>query len=210
MGILSWKLKHITSSFKLLILLLICFDLVAINITGKPFKHYLLQLAIPISLLAGEAYKLSYFKRILDSSIFQKVALGLCFTYALVLGIVYQYFRFDTARELVPFLEERIQKDDTLFAADSPSILYWYFDKKSPTKYIHPTLTVFPQHIKELKIDIKSELGKVLEGQPTYIVISDRYPHDWFVEEVREKYDLIGDLKRYSVYKLDKQKSPTQ
>ena len=202
MGILSWKQKHISPSFKLLILLLLCFDLIAVNLTGKPFKHYLLQLVIPICLLAGEAYKISTIRKVFDHPLFQKMALGFVILYVIVFGVVYQHYRFDTARELVPFFVGRIEKDETIYVADAPNILYWYFDKKSPTKYVHSTLTVFPQHIKELEIDIEEELGGILKSKPTYIVISDRYPHKWFVENVKENYNEVGDLEKYTVYEL--------
>ena len=202
MGILSWKLSHLGTSFRLLILLLIAFDLVAVNLTGKPFKHYLLQLAIPISLIAGEAYHLGYFRRLLDRRSVQKMVVALMVLYAITIGIIYRYYRFDSARELVHFFEGKIGDEQTLYAADSPNILYWYFDKKSPTKFVHSTLMVFPYHIEELGIDIRAELGGILEENPTYIVISDRYPHEWFIEEVKQRYQIVADLTRYTVFEL--------
>ena len=203
MGILSWKQGQLESSFKLLILLLLVFDVMAVNLTGKPFKHYLLQLAIPISLIAGEAYHLPYLKRYFDRRLFHRIAIALTISYAIVIGIVYGFYRFDSARELVQFFEKRIEKEDTLYAADSPTILYWYFDKKSPTKYVHSTLMVFPHHIKELGIDIENELGQILMERPTYIVLSDRYPHKWFIAQVKERYQQVADLEKYSVFRLN-------
>lgn len=202
MGALAFMHKDVDAKFKLLIVLLLCFDIIAINLTGKSFKHYLLQLAIPVSLIAGEAYRVSFFKHLFHRPVFQKAAFVLVIFYTVVLGVVYHNYRFDSARELVAFFDGRIKAEDTLFAADSPAILYWYYDKKSPTKYIHPTLTVFPHHIQELGIDIKSELNQILDNEPTYVVLSDRYPHDWFIRRVQSAYQLMGDLEKYSVYKI--------
>ncbi len=202
MMIMSFRQAHIPAFFKLLIVLLLCFDLVAVNLTGKPFKHYLLQLVIPISLMAGEAYHVSVFRKLLDRKVFQKIAMGIVVVYALTLGVVYRHYRFDTARELVHFFDGRIKPEESLYVADAPSILYWYFDKRSLTKFVHPTLTVFPHHIKELKIDIQEELGGILRQEPSYIVISDRYPHTWFLKAVKEDYDQVADLERYTVYQV--------
>lgn len=200
MAIISWRLPDLSRSFKLLILLLLCFDLLAINLTGKPFKHYLLQFAVPLSLIAGEVYHQPFFRRIIESRFNQRLAIGLCILYAVILSVVYQSYRFDSARELISFFENRIKEKDTIYAADSPTILYWFFDKKSPTKYIHSTLMVFPHHVRELEIDVKSELDRILNKEPTYIVISDRYPYKWFREEVAVAYKLVGDLEKYTVY----------
>jgi len=202
MGILSWKQSHIATSFKLYIILMLVFDLVAVNLTGKPFKHYLLQLAIPISLIAGEAYLLPYLKQVFNNRAIQKLAISLVFLYAIVLGVVYQFYRFDAARELVHFFDDKIEEEDTLYVADAPTILYWFYDKKSPTKFVHSTLMVFSQHIEELGIDIKGELNRIYAESPTYIVISDRYPHTWFTEKVVANYNVEADLEKYTVYKL--------
>ena len=202
MGVLSWREATLDSSFRVLILLLILFDLIAVNLTGKPFKHYLLQLAVPIALLAGEAYQLKRIKRFFDKGLVQKLAIGLMLLYALTLSVVYKYYRFDSGRELVSYFESRMKDSDTLYAADAPTILYWFFGKKSPTKFIHSTLMVFPQHIEELGIDVNAELNRILSGHPTYVVISDRYPHKWFVNEVKASYSKVADLKKYTVYQI--------
>lgn len=143
-----------------------------------------------------------YLKKYFDRRLFHKIAIALTFSYAIVIGVVYQFYRFDSARQLVQFFEERINKEDTLYAADSPTILYWYFDKRSPTKYVHSTLMVFPYHIKELGIDIENELDQILMDRPTYVVLSDRYPHTWFIASVKERYQQVADLEKYSVFRL--------
>lgn len=203
-AILTWRLMHVPVNFKILIALLLAFDLVAINLTGKPFKHYLLQLVIPLSLLAGEGYHLKFLKKLFQANVFYKTSAVLMVCYAICLSVIYKNYRFDSGKELVQYFDNRIEPDDTLFAADSPSILYWFFDKRSPTKYVHPTLTVFPYHIKELGIDIKNELGGILKQKPTYIVVSDRYPHSWFLDELTANYDLKADVEKYKVYKIGK------
>ncbi|MEM8909104.1 MAG: glycosyltransferase family 39 protein, partial [Bacteroidota bacterium] len=200
MGVLAWRQSHLNFSFKLLIVLLLTFDLLAVNLTGKPFKHYLLQLAIPISLVAGEAFQISFFKRLFTKQSIQRLVIGLTLFYAVTMGVIYRYFRFDTAKELVHFFEDRMKPEDTLYAADSPTILYWYYDKRSPTKYVHSTLMVFPHHIEELGIDIEAELNKIFSQRPTYVILSDRYPHTWFVDRVKSNYALIGDLEKFNVY----------
>ncbi|GEM_PF-4107292 len=185
------------------ITLLSAMCILAICSTGKSHQHYYLQLAYPVSFAAGEFASLTWVQRLTTLAYVRKT-----FT---VFGIVYLVFlanhyyhryiiRPDKASDLAVFLEDKISQKTSLYTGDAPQYLYWYFDKISPTPYVHSTLLTKPSNIFTLDIDLKSELDKIYNSQPEIVILSESYPYDWFQERVQSQYKIIGRIHQYNIY----------
>ncbi|MFT4737094.1 MAG: 4-amino-4-deoxy-L-arabinose transferase-like glycosyltransferase [Cyclobacteriaceae bacterium] len=205
LGMLALKgPKWPKNTFSLFFLLLI-FDLIAISATGQLHPHYYLQLAIPISWLAGQIVTLQWVKGIFQKRLAWPVIVLAFIIYGVLISNFYykRYFvKPNRAEQFVAFLGPLITDSTTIYTGDAPQFLYWYFDKKSPTPYIHSSLMLQDSHIQTLDIDVKEELDRIYSDRPDLIILSKNYRYQWFQEQVRAEYQIVGEVSKYEIYSI--------
>lgn len=197
----SFKIENV----KLLFLLLLIFDLIGVGITGQIHPHYYLQLAIPISFAAGEIASLNWVKSVYSKRMVQIVTIILLIGYATFLGTFYhkRYIqRPNVVQQLHGYLESKIKPETSLYTGDAPQLLYWLFDKKSPTPYVHSSLMLNDSHIQTLGITVENELSRIFYEYPDYIILSENYRYNWFKDLVVADYELEETILGYGIYRL--------
>lgn len=190
---------------KQLFILLLSFSMIGVLATGQVHPHYYLQMSIGMSLLAGEVFALKGLWLFVRRKYVPVLVLVLFVAYAFGIGRFYyhRYFIKPNRAELfVDFFEDRMRPDDTMYTGDAPQFLYWYFDKLSPTPYIHSSLMLKDSHIQTLEIDVQEQLNNIFERRPTYIILSEKYKHQDFKASVEAIYRPVGTVDRYTVYQL--------
>lgn len=197
----SFKIDNV----KLFFFLLLIFDLIGVGVTGQVHPHYYLQLALPISFAAGEIASLNWTQSLYSKRGVQIAIIILLVGYASFLGTFYhkRYIeRPNVAQQLYDYLEPRIRESTTLYTGDSPQFLYWLFDKKSPTPYIHSSLLLKKSHLQTLDITVENELSRIFYEYPDYIILSENYPYNWFKELVVADYQLEKTILGFRIFRL--------
>jgi len=191
---------------RFLLILLLCFDIIAVLITGAPHAHYYLQLALPISFAAGEIATLEWVK-----SLFSKKWVRLSFilasvTYGVFLGRFY-HIRYiqkpNMAEQLYDTLKPIVNENTKLYTGDAPQVLYWLFDKKSPTPYVHSSILLKDKHLRTLEIDVVDELTRVYATHPDIIILSKKYRQPWFKEMVQKEYSVFETVGNFDLYRKE-------
>lgn len=179
--------------------------LIAIYLPGKNFVHYTMQLMVPFSFVAGLFFHSKFNIDKVSALIFGR-KWG---SYLLILAIIgVQYsaisskdFKEDMPRKVSSFLESKMKPDDTIYASNYKHIVYYLLKKECPTKYVHPTLMLFPEHIKAYGMDVREELNSILEKKPDFIVLQYKYELLEFL--IKEDYTLIKEFSdKIKIYQL--------
>ncbi len=206
MGALS-MIRNKQFSIVCLLLLLFLFDWVAILATGKPHPHYWLQLALPVSLLAGNMIELGnvwfFFRRKVT-----KWVLGMLTTVYFAFLFPYYYKRYIKppihSEKIYEYLKPLVHETDRIYTGDGPQILYWLMDKQSPTPHIHQNHLTYPSKIATYEIDIEKEMNRILDTRPHFIILSERYPHSFVLQRVSADYEVLENIQGFHIYRLRK------
>lgn len=149
--------------------------LIIVLVPGKFFGHYFIQVMAPLSLLAG-----SFFDRRRDvprsiSWMRKPSFIYTAFIALLLVNMGFQKADFidkrDYPKEVAAYLNEMLQPGDILFTGNYHHIIYLLTGTLSPTPYVHRSLMWDAENIKALKIDQETELKKILQQNPRFIVM---------------------------------------
>jgi 4-amino-4-deoxy-L-arabinose transferase-like glycosyltransferase len=169
----------------------------AVLIAGKTFGHYMIQLMLPVSLMAGVFF---HSQRILPSSfswLFKRTAgrIIIIILILLVSMMKLEYIlRNDIPREIANFLEPRLKPGDVIYTGNYHHILYYLLKKDSPTKYIHRSLLVNENHIKALDINVDEEFRHIIAQKPIYIITEKEYPPGMMKDFIMDNYHVERDF----------------
>ena len=149
---------------------------IVVLLPGKPFKHYYLQLAPPLSLMVPLA-----FNRLLSikplSTNFKIKLVGLSVAVALLVGIVNQSYFWvtpDPIKQITAKLAPHLTKNDFILADKDLQLAHYLLDLTPPTKYVHPTI-IF-QHHRAFQLDTEQEMNRMLDKNPKFILY-DKLKH---------------------------------
>jgi len=177
--VLTYK-KTINESLKeikILVLLWIFFDLIAILLPGNDFAHYFIQLMLPVSFLSGIFFMKDFKVPLFLKKIFRRPFSYIIFAVFIIIVNISQkkdyYDKVDFPREVSDYLQKNMEDNETLYTSNYQHILYFLLDKEPPIKYVHRSLMTNPRHIKALRIDTEFEINKIIEKAPKYIVAED-------------------------------------
>lgn len=185
--------------------------IIAMYLPGKIFGHYLIQLMLPFSLIAGMTFHPEIKKGKLLTVITGK-KYGYYFLLAIFLiiqflGISGKLTDKDKPRQVAEYLKNKMDKNEWVYLTDYKHIVYYLLERDSPTKYVHPSLLTNPDHARAFGIDGKKEIKEIIEKQPDWIVM---YDFNKFVKgNIEEKYkqDTAFFDGLVEVYKLADQNS---
>lgn len=188
---------------KLFVSIWIIFCLISVLLPGKRFTHYLIQLMLPVSFLAGNIFNPGLRKPGILHFIFTpKVGyflLGLFFIVNTFLHKKEYYDKTDCPREISNYLEKIKNKDDLIFTGNAQHIIYFLLDISPPTKYVHPSLLLVDEHYNTLEIDPELELQRIFNLEPEFVLIRNEVPDKIFPENLEENYMLINSMENCEV-----------
>ena len=197
LGILRWlKTRRGGLELSLATLWVLC-AWASVLTPGKPFTHYLLQLALPISFYAPRALSLIPLKALSRACL--SVTLISIFIYGDQRAETYQRVyrhRPDVPREAAAYLRGRLEPQDLIYTANFDHILYHLLQRRSPTKYVHRSLLTNPKHLKTLALDPQREIAHILSQRPRFILTVGRYRHRALNEALRRDYQRVKTLRR--------------
>jgi len=171
--------------------------LAAVLIAGKTFGHYMIQLMLPVSFVAGVFFHSERHLPAYLSRPFKKKTgwLVLAVLILLVSMMKLEYLvRKDIPREIAIYLEPRLKPDDVIYTGNYHHIIYYLLKKDSPTKYIHRSLLLGENHIKALDINADEEFRHIISHQPVYIITENEYPAGMMKDFIMNNYHVDKDF----------------
>lgn len=190
--------------------------LVVVLLPGTFYGHYYIQLMLPVSFLAGEAFNgqqrkhprwLRWFLRPIPGGTF----IGL----VLVANWFFQkkdYLdRPDYPRVLSAYVSPYLEPDDQVYFVNDAHVAYFLLDRSSPVKYVHPSLLWSEKHIQALDIDVAAQIDKLKAATPKFIIFKkdDRLEsRKSFWNWLQADYQKETTIDRFQVYRYRDQSSP--
>jgi hypothetical protein len=153
--------------------------LIAMFLPGRSFDHYTIQMMLPFSLVAAWFFHPFIKKgRILMAITTAKggqIILALILIIAQTTGIAGEIIDNNRPRKVAEYLKLEMKDDETLYLSNYYHIIYYLNAKDCPTKYVHPTLLTNPAHSQAFGIDGPSEIRKIMDSKPDYVVMLKPY-----------------------------------
>lgn len=192
--------------------------LLGANFTRFYYAHYYLQLLPPLSLLSA-----SLITRVLGLNpgldrrrrlfLLVLVLAGPLFWTSvgpLTNSVKYVYYRYwkglenwgDEPMQVAKHLENQVSEDDYIFVVGEP-IVYFLVSARAPTKYVFSDFLVDEHFSRVAGTDPISELEKIMEKRPIYVVTRWRRQNPFFdeldsyLEEYYHLERLINDIELY-------------
>jgi 4-amino-4-deoxy-L-arabinose transferase-like glycosyltransferase len=203
------KPKSLIIREKLFITIWIAFCLVSVLLPGKRFSHYMIQMMLPVSFLAGNIFDKDFRKPAFFQFLFtRKVGysiLGLFIIINVLLQKKDYYDAIDCPRLAADYLRGNIEKDDLIYTGNAQHIIYYLLDVSPPTKYVHPSLLFVKEHYLTLGIDPEKELQTILNKKPKYILTHGEMKNKIIQEALKRDYTLIQTFRECAerVYQLN-------
>ncbi len=170
--------------------------LAAVMISGMPFKHYTIQLMLPVSLVAGAFFhserSFPLLSKPLNRRTLQIITAGLILLLSII-KIDYLTKR-DIPREIATYMEPRLKPGDVIYTGNYQHIIYYLLKKDSPTKYIHRTLLLYKNHLDELDINADEEFRHIMAQSPVYIITEKDYPAGIMKDFINKNYTVEKDF----------------
>jgi len=183
--------------------------LIIVLLPGTFYGHYYIQLMLPVSFLAGEAFGvqtdrhprwLRWFLRPVPGGVF----LGM----VLILNWVFQkkdYLdRRDYPRILTEYISPHLDADDQVYFANDAHIGYFLLDRLSPIKYVHPSLFWSEKHVQALDINVSAQMDSLKASDPEFILFKqdDRLEsRALFWSWLQAEYQLESTIDRFQIYR---------
>jgi hypothetical protein len=176
-----------------------------ILIPGKYFEHYFIHLMPVSALIAG-----SYFNSRRGTQLwlsFIKTRWRLAFVIIMIALSTFHFTEFilkpDKTANLEIELSKILKANDDFYTGNANHILYFIFDKDSPTKYIHSSLLWNAQHRKALNINADLELKSILFNAPDYVLLSEPVSDPFLKNKLLTHYTFLKQLsKEVKLYKF--------
>ena len=191
-----WSTNKNHLSEKLFVFLWYVFAMYAIYMPGAHFRHYYLQAIPAISFLVPNLFfENKYVYRVFEDKWVRNISIGmLVFIATGYTGYWTNSYlnKPDLAKEIASYLEGEVSEEDEIFVS-SPQVVHLLLDKKSPARYVHPTLIVDAERVEKFQIDVGLECDDVFkENLPIYWVRGGYEACDQF--EWDKKYKLEKEL----------------
>lgn len=167
--------KSISKDFRVLSVIWFVLALVAMELTGRSFAHYAIQCFPVLCMTAGAILDIPVMSRWAKWTEKRRYAL---LVVVMIVGLTFNYFDYyldkDPEGEIVQYLEENGISDQEVVPIDAASILNFILEQKPRTPYVHATLLFLDFHIKTLDIDVPSEMEKMKNPPPAYLVLKNK------------------------------------
>ena len=166
--------------------------LIAIYLPGKGFRHYSIQLMLPVSLLAAFAFHPHFifdkFSHVVFTGKIGVMLLVLLIAVGQVSGIAGKFSNPDQPRMIAKYLQDKLDENDAIYVANDKQVLYYLLKKDCPTPYVHSTIFTKPEHAHAFNIDPLQEVKKVLDQHPKFIIV--KQPFELVQDIIRNDYQI--------------------
>lgn len=197
------KLKITIPRENLFVTIWLLFCLFSVLMPGKRFSHYMIQLMLPVSFLAGNIFDPEFKKPTPLNILFSRKIGYLLLGSIVIANMVLQkkdfYDEVDCPQETVNFLEKVVEDEDIIFTSNAQHIIYYLLDVSPPTKYIHQSLLFVDVHYETLGIDPTIELRTILNKQPRFILTRGAMENEVIRETLEKEYRFIHSLNDCSI-----------
>jgi 4-amino-4-deoxy-L-arabinose transferase-like glycosyltransferase len=177
--------------------------LVAINVQGKPFGHYFIQMMLPVAWLAGTFYMRDLPKPRWIAPLFQlrngAIVLSLLFLVNLFLQKKDYLDKPDHARETANYLRPLLLPDDRIYMGNYHQIVYHLLNQESPTPYVHRSLIWEKRHRAVLQIYLSQELARIQKINPRFVVFQPELPDEPAAKAFLYRYREIKKIRDKAV-----------
>lgn len=177
--------------------------LVAINVQGKPFGHYFIQMMLPVAWLAGTFYARDLPKPRWIAPLFQlrngAIVLSLLFLVNLFLQKKDYLDKPDHARETANYLRPLLLPDDRIYMGNYHQIVYHLLGQESPTAYVHRSLIWEKRHRAVLQIHLSQELARIQKINPRFVVFQPELPDEPAAKAFLYRYREIKKIRDKAV-----------
>lgn len=203
----KWRIDLHNSTISLLLVGLINFplELLFINIPGSTFDHYFMTILPVMALFSGFLFfiidsKISQFQNLLK---LEKVLLIIVSIGLLTFGGINDYWRINKSLKekpneaLINYVIENTDKDDTILVWGAETMINFYSQRNSPTRFVYQYPLYRKGYTSEEKII--EILNDIINNKPKIIINSMRadYPIFFFpisTNEIEEKLNFIGSM----------------
>ena len=122
----------------------------------------------------------------------------------LTAGLAYYYLLVhpDPNRAIAAQLRQEIGEDETLYTADTDHIMYHLLDKRSPSPYVHWTVSFADHHIEAYSINLDSLADVIYDIKQPDVVLSQvdpEFPENPLVARIPEYYRVVDTLQELVV-----------
>ena len=180
---------------RLLVIIWVLFDFLAILYPGKSFGHYFIQLMLPFSFFAGNFF---YSGRNIPFVLRKAISRPVGFILIIIMIVVILYTQKkdyidkpDYPREIAEFLKPRLNESDVIYTGNYNHVIYFLLDKNSPAKYVHRTLIRADHHIKALQIDTDAEIERIIKADPRFVINKGAVGYEKLRDYINETYILL-------------------
>ncbi len=94
---------------------------------------------------------------------------------------------------------------DKVFVYNYKGMVYSFLDQKPMSKYVHQTMLTYDYHIKSLNIDVDSEIKRILDQKPLFIITRNEPSFHSSSESFHKNYKIDTVFnKNIFIYSLNK------
>lgn len=156
--------------------------LLAINVQGKPFGHYFIQMMLPLAWLAGTFFQDDLTKPQWVVRLLRPRNALIAVSFLLLINLFLQkkdYFdKPDHALETANYLRPLLLPGDRIYMGNYHQIVYFLLKQDSPTPYVHRSLIWEKRHRAVLKISLGKELARIQKINPRFVVFQPVLPDE--------------------------------
>lgn len=185
------RIRKKDNVLKIFIIIWISADIIGIGLMGV-FMHYLVQLIIPLSFIAGyffapERKIPAFIKKITTRPVNIYVLIGI-----VVISLYFQTKEFiltqDYPKKVALYVEELTTEGDTIYTSNYHQVIYYLTDTRCPTKYLHRSLLYDSKHINALRIDTLKAINRIINSNPACIIYEKEIPSATLKKHIETHY----------------------
>ena len=177
--------------------------LVAINVQGKPFGHYFIQMMLPFAFLAGDFFATDAPRPAWTNPLFKFLNAAIALTVLGILNLFLQKKDYldkpDHARETANYLQPLLLPDDRIYMGNYHQIVYHLLKQESPTPYVHRSLIWEKRHRQVLQISLSRELARIQKVNPRFVVFQPELPDEPALQAFLYRYRVIKKIRDKAV-----------
>lgn len=163
---------------KLFVFLWYAATLYAIYLPGAHYRHYYLQAIPAVSFLVPNLFfENKFIHHFFEKIGVRRVAIG----FLVCIAVAYSGYwtnhylnKPDLGKDVANYLADKVSNDEVVFVSN-PHIAHVLLDKKSPTRYVHPTLMVDADRVDKFQIDLPFECDYIFDNNPPKYWIRGNY-----------------------------------
>jgi hypothetical protein len=205
--------RHEAAKYKWYLLAWFILDCISIYVLANVFSHYLIQICLPLSFMAGLFFSIPLFEKKVLNRLQLKYLFIISLFYLFIEGFMHkQRFQKELDLELQPvtnYLEKHMDSGHTMYNFNFQQVLYFSLKKQSPTKYVHKSLMFNEKFIRILGIDQQQEMKKIFSQSIDFVVADITKSEMHLLKPYLADYEIVNLVNdKVAVYKKRSSSEP--